>query len=605
MAKAGGAAGGRRAGGQFTALSGRLVTAKGLVGYAPPDEAATAARQAQQAVERVEKATKQLAESERRTGQVGAQAMADYAKAVQVAERALEALRKKEEQVEQARLRAVRLARDTARGLVSSVDAETGQRTYRYGGPRTAGQAVRNFLLGTPTVDKEKGTFGERSGGLLSKFGLDVKTLGPALAVTAALQAARTAKAAGDAYQDEQLTANQRDRAILSSLPFGETALSYADTVTGRGRAMARVAERGQVLDAREAGRAQTAAQRQELAAGTAAARARANAFAGASAGQLPYVDRTGGTSERQYRLEQQRLQVQERLAAAARAEAAAHEQIRQSEQSLAGFGRSADRADRDAAAARQRADEAGERGRAATPFSGIKFGIAGLVIGGLGLGDADRQEALGDAARADQRANSFDQQRMAEQRRIAELERQRTAARVEQAGARAEGLRAEAGGLEERAAGLSSLAQRVATSPVARLMDARYAARRFERLGVRGLSPAEQALVQEFLPEDFRAAAEREGQQGPRGQYFAEFTRIGRRTYDGRVDDPEELRRRANENRNQAATLQFDAERAAATALAKFEETLETRMTGALNRVFDRIDKQIETGQFLNKGNR
>ncbi len=424
---------------------------------------------------------------------------------------------------------------------------------------------------------------------LAARFGLPTGTLTAAAGGAAlAYQSIKTSKSVADAYQDELLTEGQRGRRIVGSVIGGSTFLDYADTITGRGRDMARAGEEGERAAAVSAARMQFRGTQLGLQGGVTSAQARADVMAGARAQTVPYVDRSTAEGERQFRLETQRAQVRERVADADRESAVARKEAEGADRRATDLAKEAERIDR------RRADVQRRIGRtegSSTP-TWLRAVTGPLTAAGIDALDTDGPERLRrqqefDRLGGERQANA--QQQAEQLRAVQEARNRQIAAESRATAARRVGeFQIQAGDLEERAARATSNAQRVALSDRDRVQEAIYAAERFKRGGLRSLDPSEIGLLQEFGSEDLKAAAEKEGRNDPRLRRLAGLLP---QTYPDGAADPESLRRGANEARNRAAEAQIEADRDAATRTA---ETVKS-VADVIERVFLRAMEQVE----------
>jgi hypothetical protein len=419
-----------------------------------------------------------------------------------------------------------------------------------------------------------------------------------------AYQAAVTSKAVIDSNRDELLTTDQRARQVFKSVPFGDTVLGFAGTVTGRDRDMARAQEENQRAEAASSARTQFLGQQLSLQSGVTSAQARAGSLSGARAVTTPYVDRSTATGERLFRLETQRAQAAERGAAADRESQVAKKEAEAAERRANELAREGARIDQRRADA-QRAIDRSAVGQRTT---GQRIGAT--VIGGftgaflpeaLDLGGPDRARRLGEFDRLGTEFQSNAQMQADQLRQAQEARNRQIAAEGRARGAREIGsLQIQAGDLEERAARSTSNAQRVALSDRDRVQEAIYAAERFARGGIKALDPSEIGLLREFGAADLDAAAEREGKNDPRLRRLA---RLLPQTYPDGATDPETLRRQANDARNRAAEIQLQIDRDTATATANVVKNVADTIERVFKAAMDQVEANILRRQQGSRG--
>jgi hypothetical protein len=240
--------------------------------------------------------------------------------------------------------------------------------------------------------DKEKKPgFGQYADAAAKAVGLGdlaglSKIAGPAAVAALAYQAKETGLAAAKLYQNENLPESVRRRAILRTLPGGETALDIGDTISGRARGMARVEELRAILAAQTEQR--VSLERGNIAARNEAApfQGRAYAYMGQEAVAAPYVDRSTAAGEQEYQRQQRLVPVRQRQQAAGMALESAQFEEKQAKDEM---GRAAARV-QDIQSRLDRA-EAEEQKRADRPGSMLRQ-IAGrttsasFALGGIGI---------------------------------------------------------------------------------------------------------------------------------------------------------------------------------------------------------------------------
>lgn len=495
------------------------------------------------------------------------------------------------ERAERATTKAQRAATAGGGGVVGG-RAATGGMTGVVGGTAApAGGGVRGFVGGAGEM-------------LAARFGITPGIAGPAAAALVAAQAARTGKAAADAYQDEMLTAGQRARKIVGSVAGGDTFLSFADTFTGRGRDMIRAQEEGQRAAAVSAARTQFLGTQLGLQAGVMTSRAQADALNSASPTRVPYIDRSTATGERQFRLETQRAQIAERAAAADRAAAVAKEDAEAAARRANSLEQEGLRLDQRRAEVQRQVDGTPAGRSAGRNASSIGLAalnpIAGFIPDALDEGGPARVRQLNELERIGVERQSNAAMQAEQLRAVQEARNRQIAAEGQSRAAQVGNLGVRAADFEDRAARASSNAQRVALSDRDRVQEAIYAAERFKRGGLRALDPSEISLLQEFGGDDLRAAAERDGKNDPRLRRLAGLLP---QTYQDGAADPESFRRRANETRNQAAELQLDIDRETANATANVVKTVADTIERVLLRALEQVEANMRNRQLGSRG--
>lgn len=497
------------------------------------------------------------------------------------------------------------------------------------GAPSTAaGRAV----YGTPEFDARTGKYYGNVGGVFGRGGLAGRfegageaiagrlgispgMAGPAAAALVAAQAARTGKATADAYRDELLTEGQRARRIVGSVPFGETALGFLGTITGRDRDMARAQEEGQLNAVRSSAESQIYTTQLSLRGGVAQSRAQANALRGAQAERTPNIDRASAEGERRYRLESQLTALRERGATAGRAAAAAREEESDAAKSLADIERRMN-ANRQRQAEVQRAIDRQAGGDRSTGRRSVTAGILGAItsapgalIGGFGREALDesgpaRKRYLDEQARlqdeltalSGNRATQIQQRAGAAQRAVqAEAERQRANG--------PEQMRARAAELEERAGRAMSASERIGLSTPESAEEGYAALQNIVAGGIDSADPSEIAAAQRFAPETVARLAQQSGRRNPMYDAFRQLADPGEYPTEGAGG----LLRRANDLKNQAGQSDINiqaqaAERGAAMAAATMDAYI-AALRANIPNLIERAKNEILQGRSASAG--
>lgn len=456
------------------------------------------------------------------------------------------------ERAERATTKAQRAATAGGGGVVGG-RAATGGMTGVVGGTAApAGGGVGGFVGGAGEM-------------LAARFGITPGIAGPAAAALVAAQAARTGKAAADAYQDEMLTAGQRARKIVGSVAGGDTFLSFADTFTGRGRDMARAGEEGRANAIRSSAESQIYTTQLGLRAGVSQSRAEANALSGARAETTPYVDRTSAEGERRYRLESQLTALRERGATAGRAASAAREDEADAAKALAETEQKM-RTNRQRQAEIDRLisgmPEGRSRGRNVAS-AGLAFvnPVAGFIPDALDQTGPNRRRLLDEKGALGDELTSLTTNQISGQQRRADAARRRIAGETEQARANGpERMRAEAAQLEDRAGRAMSAAERIGMSTPESAEEGYMALLNVTMGGIENADPSEIAAAQRYAPEMVARLSRQSGRANPLYDAFRDLS-----PDDYPSENADDLFRRANGLRSQGAQADLDIQARAA----------------------------------------
>ena len=368
-----------------------------------------------------------------------------------------------------------------------------------------------------------------------------------ALPLAIGMQVAGAVKAIAAVMHDEYLTQGQRDRALFKGIvPGGESIVDWYDTVSGRKRDMARADEEGHRGDIRTQWEIDTQRLNLKYGAMKESAHIRADELAKASPTLMPYIDRSTAAGRQQYELESRLVPVRKKLADATTESAIAAREV---------------------TAAQKRENELISQGvKLKQEQAEIQRKLASSPTedGGPAEGP-ERQRLLHQMMQSHHKikANIQDQEGAIEETRQtknrkarADAEKTRAVANESRAMSEWHGSQADiAEGSARRLGFMSQAARAVSMSALLALQSNP------------GLAQQDSYYVREASKLAPIATGITATQQGKETQEYKILTKMGLPDFPG---DPEDLRKKATEEGNNATKMEFKAEQELANAMEK-----------------------------------
>ncbi|AWM38131.1 Outer membrane protein (OmpH-like) [Gemmata obscuriglobus] len=462
--------------------------------------------------------------------------------------------------------------------------------------------SLRNLQLGGTVgrYEQIKG-FGEAAGKLgLPGGALLGRLAGPAAIALGALQVAGDA---GEILSDEYTTGEQKGRAAVRKfVPFGETIQSSIDGLTGRKAGMERAEVDYQKQMAEVSARAEKASFDLGYRPEQAGYEARETLLARATPILEGASDRTTAAGEKAFRDRQRLLPIEREEAKLQREAAVATAQRASAEAALGDI-----QAKRAEAARReqQKGRELGGDGRPLLPtaVSLLAFGpVTHALLGGRGTYDANqsgvsRQRTLYEQAAAGAEAQQLGELEKQARRAVVEARRREAETGRSAGQARVQRLQAEADILDGDASQAASGAQSLGGMDRFSRANAVRSLQLLQQFGPERMSPRELAEARAVAPQTVAKILEQAGKQTPQ---FDALRALAPADYAG---DPEELRRKAQEKRDEAAQKELDLDRTLATKVAAAGRDLGKYIGDIIDQIADEIKKGIDRDKRIGRG--
>lgn len=338
--------------------------------------------------------------------------------------------------------------------------------------------------------------------------------------------AARAAPVLNDSF----LTGGQKARALFRQAPLGETIQGYYDAFSGREAKFEKEDYRGGQAAARLQGDMQAQAFRQQFNPQQAGLESRARGLAGASPVLEGRIDRGTSAGEKEFRERQRVLPIEREIAKAQREAAAATAQREASARELS---------------------KIEDRGRALTAERARLEKELAKEDGG-----PKRLRILNDQDRVKQESDALQSQRQAGAQQLASARQAESQAKARVGMGQAQLLRAGADRAEEEAATSAGGARQLGGMTAFDRARSVSALKALKTFGADALFPDQIAAAQSVAPQAVGKILEKRGASGPE---FEELRKLAPEDFAG---DPEELRRKAQQKRDEAERAEMKVEK-------------------------------------------
>jgi hypothetical protein len=444
---------------------------------------------------------------------------------------------------------------------------------------------------------------------LVSRLAVPIAAMGEGL---------KAVKTVAGVMHDELLTRGQQERALFKGLvPGGESMVDWADTVSGRKRAMQRQEEEHGRMGIRTQRDIELSRTGYALSAEQAGYSSRATALAGAQAVTMPYIERTTLAGERAHELQAMLMPARERMMRAdtAAKEATLNREAAQKQQAdvardgenLKGKLRQLE-ARRDATAPAPQSTTKSILGAALSPAAALARGARDLdsrlpswapkgilpwAVSPIGAGimrgqdvvssteGPERQKILDEIEQTREKIKANERDQGGEAQKVFSREKEEAQAKAEQRKARAQYTRTQAQYDENRAQHAAGTATRLAGMGLGeRLKGRRMYELAKQNPALLAMSPELAAGASAYAPELTRKMLEQQGQQT---EDFEFLKREGEVNLD-KGETIEGVRKKATEGKNKAAEEDLAADKEAASdTVEKFKKSHQATLDSIL----------------------